>query len=92
MLVMSIGTHDALERLLYGYNLACDARRQMVLDTQSPGPVVQARLGAKSELANLAHQPPGPCNRIKTKIIVHLTLYSAKDLSHPDKSLVTVVP
>jgi hypothetical protein len=36
VLVMCIGTHDALERLLRGYNLAYNARRQWVLNSQSP--------------------------------------------------------
>lgn len=36
VLIMSIGTHDALERLLHGYNLAYNARRQRLLDAQSP--------------------------------------------------------
>jgi transposase InsO family protein len=86
VLIMSIGTHDALERLLHGYNLAYNARRQRVLDGQSPDQVVQARLEAKPELANPAYQPPGPCDRTKTKIAAQLTVYSAKDVSHPDNT------
>ena len=84
VLVMCIGTHDDLERLLHGYNLAYNARRQRVLDGQSPDQVVQARLEAKPELANPTYQPPNPCDRTKTKIAAQLTVYSAKDVSHPD--------
>jgi hypothetical protein len=65
-------------------DLAYNARRQRVLDGQSPDQVVQARLEAKPELANPAYQPPGPCDRTKTKIAAQLTVYSAKDVSHPD--------
>jgi hypothetical protein len=72
------------QRLLHGYNLAYNARRQRVLDGQSPDQVVQARLEAKPELANPAYQPPSPCDRTKTKIAAQLTVYSAKDVSHPD--------
>jgi membrane-bound lytic murein transglycosylase len=77
--------HDALERLLHGYNLAYNARRQRVLNGQSPDQVVQARLEAKPALANPAYQTPSPCGRTKTKIAARLTVYSAKDVSHPDK-------
>jgi hypothetical protein len=44
VLIMCIGTHDALERLLLGYNLAYNARRQRGLNGQSPDQVVQTRL------------------------------------------------
>jgi Integrase core domain len=84
VLVMCIGTHDALERLLHAYNLAYNARRQRVLDGQSPDQVVQARLEAKPELANPAYQPPSPCDRTKIKVAAQLTVYSAKDVSRPD--------
>ncbi|UEM06912.1 IS481 family transposase (plasmid) [Skermanella rosea] len=84
VLVMCIGTHDALERLLHGYNLAYNARRQRVLNGQSPDQVVQTRLGEKPELANPAYQIPSPCDRTRTKIAAQLTVYSAKDVSHPD--------
>ncbi len=60
--VMCTGTHDALDRLLHGYNLAYNARRQRVLNGQSPS----------------------SCDRTRTKIAAQLTVYSAKDVSHPD--------
>jgi hypothetical protein len=44
----------------------------------------QARLEAKPQLANPAYQPPGPCNRTKTKVAAQLTVYSAEDILHQD--------
>ena len=88
VLVMCIGTHSALERLLHGYNLAYNARRQRVLNGQSPDQVVQTRLGEKPELANPAYQTPSPCDRARTRIAAQLTVYSAKDVSHPDTAAI----
>jgi hypothetical protein len=57
---------------------------QRVPNGQSPDQIVQARLEAKPELANPAYQPPGPCDRTKIKVAAQRTVYSAKDVSHPD--------
>jgi transposase InsO family protein len=84
VLVMCIGTHDALERLLRGYNLAYNARRQRVLNSQSPDQVVQTRLQAKPQLVDPAYQPPSPCDRTKIKVAAQLIVHNAKDVSHPD--------
>jgi hypothetical protein len=82
---MCIGTHDDLERLLHGYNLAYNTRRHFVrINGQSPDQVVKARREAKYELAKPTYQPPNPCDRTKTKRAAQLTVYSATDESHPD--------
>ena len=41
VLVITVGTHRALERLLQGYNVAYNARRQPVLKGHSPDEVVR---------------------------------------------------
>ena len=41
VLVITVGTHRALERLLQGYNVAYNARRQRVLKGHSPDEVVR---------------------------------------------------
>ena len=84
VLVMCIGTHDALERLLSGYGLAYDARRQRVLTGRSPNDVVRERLADKPDPANPAYRPPSPCDLTKTKLAAQLTVYAAKDVSPPD--------
>lgn len=84
VLVMCIGTHDALERLLRGYNLAYNARRQRVVNSQSPDQVVQTRLQAKPQLVDPAYQPPSPCDRTKIKVAAQLIVHNAEDVSHPD--------
>ncbi|MCW2239459.1 hypothetical protein M2351_004089 [Azospirillum canadense] len=86
VLVLCIGTHDALERLLHGYRLADNARRQRVLKGHSPDEVVRERLKAKPELINPAYRPPSPCDLTKIKVAAQLRVYAAKDLSHPDSS------
>ncbi|MBP2295569.1 transposase InsO family protein [Azospirillum rugosum] len=84
VLVMCIGTHDALERLLHGYRLAYNARRQRVLKGHSPDEVACERLKAKPELINSAYRPPSPCDLTKIKVAAQLRVYAAKDVSHPD--------
>ncbi len=84
VLIMCIGTHNALGRLLRGYKLAYNARRQRVLKGYSPDEVVRERLKAKPELANSAYRPPSPRDLTKTKVAAQLRMYAAKDVSHPD--------
>lgn len=84
VLVMRIGTHQALERLLKGYNLAYNARRQRVLDGRSPDEVVNERLKARPDLANPAYRPPDPCSLTEAKIAAQLKGYSGKEVSQPD--------
>ena len=81
---MHLGIYDALERPLHGYNLPYNPRLQRVLNGQSPDQVARARLQAKPELANPAYQTPSPCDRNKIKVTAQLTVYSAKEVSHPD--------
>ena len=86
VLVMCIGTHQTLECLLKGYNLAYNARRQRVLDGRSPDEVVSEHLKARPELINLTYRPPDPCSLTKTKIAAQLKVLSAKEVSQPDTS------
>ncbi|WP_237904217.1 hypothetical protein [Azospirillum brasilense] len=85
---MCIGTHEALERLLNGYRLAYNARRQRVLTGRSPNDVVRERVADKPDLANPAYRPPSPCDLTKTKLAAQLTVYAAKDVSPPDTNRV----
>ena len=78
VLVMCIGPHDALERLLRGYNLAYNARRQRVLKGPSPDDIVRERLKAKPELTNPASRPPNPCDLTKTKLAALLSVRNAR--------------
>ena len=84
VLVMCIGTHNALERLLHGYRLACNARRQRALKGHSPDEVVRERLKAKPELTNPVYRPPSPRDLTKIKVAAQFRVYAAKDVSHPD--------
>ena len=84
VLVMCIGTHRDLERLLHAYKLAYNARRQRVLEGRSPEQEVQERLKAKPTLANAAFRPPNPCNVTTAKAAAQVTLYYTKDVSPPD--------
>ena len=84
VLVMCIGTHQTLECLLKGYNLAYNARRQRVLDGRSPDEVVSERLKGRPELINPTYRPPDPCSLTKTKIAAQLKVFSAKEVSQPD--------
>ena len=84
VLVMCIGTHQTLECLLKGYNLAYNARRQRVLNGRSPDEVVSERLKARPELINPTYRPPDPCSLTKTKIAAQLKVFSAKEVSQPD--------
>ena len=84
VLVLCIGTHDALERLLHGDNLAYNARRQRVLDGRSPDEAVRERLKEKPELANPAYRPPDPHALANIKATAQLEVLSAKEVSQPD--------
>ncbi len=79
-----IGTHDALERLLQGYKLAYNARRQRRLGGRSSDEAVRERLADKPELANPTYLPSSPCDLNKAKVAAQLTVHSAKDVSSSD--------
>lgn len=81
VLVITVGTHRSLERLLQGYNVAYNARRQRVLKGKAPNDSVKARLRRKPVLANSHYRPPDdPCRLQKAMVVVE----HAKDVSHPD--------
>lgn len=84
VLVMCIGTHGDLERLLQGYKLAYNARRQRVLNGGSPDEAVGQRLKEKPELANPAYRPPKARDLANIKAAAQLAVLSAKEVSQPD--------
>lgn len=84
VLVMCVGTHNALERLLQGYNLAYNARRQRVLNGRSPDDVVRERLREKPQLANSAYHPPDPSHVAAVTAEAQRAVISAKEVSQPD--------
>jgi len=51
VLAITVSSHDQLEQLLRGFNAAYNARRQRVLEGQTPDQVVAERLTAKPALA-----------------------------------------
>lgn len=86
VLVLCIGTHNDLERLLLGYTLAYNARRQRVLNGRSPDEAARERLREKPDLANPAFRPPDPGQRADIKTATQLAVLRAKDVSQPDNS------
>ena len=84
VLVMCVGTHNALERLLQGYNLAYNARRQRVLKGRSPDDVVRERLREKPQLANSAYHPPDPSHVAAVTAEPQRAVISAKEVSQPN--------
>src|SRR4051794_15294308 len=84
VLAITLYSHDQLEQLLRGFNAAYNARRQRVLEGQTPDQVVAERLTAKPALANAKRSGrPGPDDIIKARLIAE----SAKEVSQPDSSL-----
>ena len=81
MLGINIYSHPALEQPLRGFNQAYNARRQRVLDGQTPNQVAADHLTAKPKLANPApHGRAGPCHAAKARLIAD----RAKEVSQPD--------
>jgi transposase InsO family protein len=81
VLVITVYNHRDLERLLQGYNVAYNARRQRVLKGKAPNDIVRDRLTEKPELASKLYQPPAdPCRLPKAMVVVN----RAKEVSHPD--------
>jgi hypothetical protein len=81
VLAITIYSHDQLEQLLRGFNAAYNARRQRVLEAQTPDQVVAERLTAKPALAK--DTPSGrasPCDITKARLIAD----RAKEVSQPD--------
>jgi transposase InsO family protein len=84
VLVLCIGTHRDLERLLLGYNLAYNARRQRVLNGRSPDEAVRERLKEKPDLASPAFRPLDPGQLTDINTAAQLAVLSAKEVSQPD--------
>ena len=81
VLGITVASHRDLEQLLVGFNSAYNARRQRVLDGNSPEQVVRARLKHATSLTNPAYQPlPDPCVMPKALLVIE----RAKDVSRPD--------
>ncbi len=80
MLVITVGSHRDLERLLKGYIQACNAQPRRVLKGRSPDDVVRGRLVDAPKLANPRHKPPDPGVMAKAMRAVQ----SAKQVSRPE--------
>jgi len=81
VLGINIYSHRALEQVLRGFNVAYNARRQLVLAARTPNQVVQERLASN----NSANHPEtnnraGPCDLTKARLIVE----AAEEVSQPD--------
>jgi transposase InsO family protein len=78
---ITIYSHDQLEQLLCGFNVAYNARRQRVLKGKTPNQVVAEQLAAKPALAK--PKPAGragPCDITKARLIAE----NAKEVSQPN--------
>src|SRR3954447_4095002 len=83
VLTITVYSHDQLEQLLRGFNAAYNARRQRVLEGQTPDQVVAERLTAKPALAKAKPSGrAGPGDIIKARLIAE----SAKEVSRPDSN------
>src|SRR4051812_43892549 len=83
MLAITLYSHDQLDQLLRGFNAAYNARRQRVLEGQTPDQVVAERLTAKPALAKAKPSGrAGPGDIIKARLIAE----SAKEVSRPDSN------
>ncbi len=81
VLAIIVYSHAQLEQLLRGFNAAYNARRQRVLDGQTPDQVVAERLTAKPALAKAkSSERASQCDIIKARLIAE----SAKEVSQPD--------
>src|ERR1700754_5119956 len=81
VLAITVYSHEQLEQLLRGFNAAYNARRQRVLEGQTPDQVVAERLTAKPALAKAKpSRRAGPDDIIKARLIAE----SAKEVSQPD--------
>ena len=81
VLDINVTSHRALKQLLRGFNTACNARRQRVLDGSTPNQVTAEHRTGKPELASPApHGRAGPCDATKVRLIAD----AAKEVSQPD--------
>src|ERR1700759_4465836 len=80
VLALTVYSHAQLEQLLRGFNAAYNARRQRVLEGQTPDQVVAERLTAKPALVKARPSGrAGPEDIIKARLIAE----SAKEVSQP---------
>lgn len=77
---ITLYSHADLEIVLRGFNVACNGRRQRVLDGLSPKMVLRQRLEAAPALANPAYKPPSPSVMKRGLRVVA----DAKEVSHLD--------
>ena len=80
VLGITLWSHQDLEMLLTGFNVAYNSRRQRVLKGRSPNRVLREWLNAKPELAKPVTKPPNPDALPKALKVVA----RAKEVSHPD--------
>ena len=81
VLAITVYSHDQLEQLLRGFNAAYNARRQRVLEGQTPDQVVAERLTAKPALAqDKPSGRAGPGDIAKARLIAE----NAKEVSQPN--------
>ena len=71
MLAINVHSHRQPGQLLRGFDAACNARRQGVLDGRTPDQVVAERLEAEPTLARASpNGRAGPCDTTKARLIV----------------------
>src|SRR3954465_10857117 len=81
VLAITVYLHDQLEQLLRGFNAAYNARRQRVLEGQTPDQVIAERLTAKPALANAKPSGrAGPWDIIKAPLVAE----NPKEVPQPD--------
>ena len=80
VLGITLYSHNDLEIVLRGFNVAYNSRRQRVLAGLSPEMVLRQRLEADPTLANPTYKPPSP-SIIKRALRV---VADAKEVSQPD--------
>jgi transposase InsO family protein len=81
VLGVAVAGRRDLERLLAGFDQACDARRQRVLGGRSPEEVVRGRSAQDRGLANPGCRPPSdPCVLPGAMLVIE----RAKEVSQPD--------
>ena len=81
VLGITIHSHAELERLLRGFDAACNARRQRVPGGKTPGQVVAERLRARRRMSGRRPRGrAGPHDIAKARRIAE----AAKEVSRPD--------
>jgi transposase InsO family protein len=81
VLGITIYSHQDLDQLLRGFNAAYNARRQRVLNGQTPDQMVGERLKAQRTRAKTKpHGRAGPCDTTKARLIAE----RAKEVSQPN--------